>query len=409
MNIFKISLLSLILLFAFGGALAQGEAQKEAALDENIRAEDLEVQEPTLLPDNPFYFLKNLGRGIQSFFTFDPVKKAKLRQKFANEKLIELKKLSEQGKGAEVIQRAAESYRKEVKKMKEAAEKIKERAEESERVGVFLDKFIQHQALHQRVLQKLEEQVPPEAFEKISEARERHLEGFGEVMTKLEENKEKLRERLENNLQKIKGSEFKEFKNLEILKELEEKVPEAARKAIREAKENTLRKLKIKIEQLPQETLEKFKAYTETISGAKEKQMEILENLKERLQEKPAIMEKIIESKEGIRARIEVKEREKTMENTAACIQLWDPVCGKDGKTYSNKCFAKLAGVEVAHEGVCPSTGTKTKTQTQNLTPTTETPTKEAPTTNAAEAIRKQMEATQQQLKQLQEQLKIQR
>lgn len=35
------------------------------------------------------------------------------------------------------------------------------------------------------------------------------------------------------------------------------------------------------------------------------------------------------------------------------CIELYDPVCGENGQTYSNECFAKTSNVNVKHKGEC--------------------------------------------------------
>ncbi len=276
----KILILSISLLFLAGIASAQ----------------ELEAGKPTILPDSPFYFLKEWNRQIQSFFTFNSLSKAELKEKFADEKLIELKEMVEQEKNQERIEKAIRNYQNEMESAKKATEKIRERAESNEKVEDFLDKFIQHQALHQEILQKLEEQVPEQAMEKIRETREAHLEKFGEVMMHLE-SQERIQERLEKNLQETFGNELKSLRNVEILNELEEKVPTEAKEAVRRAQETSLNEFKEKMEELPLQSQERIQDSISNMTQMIEK-MEVNPETKEVLiQTKNRIMERVGQEK----------------------------------------------------------------------------------------------------------------
>ena len=84
------------------------EVSEEVIIDETVEPEDLDQDEPGLLPSSRLYFIKEWGRGIRSFFTFGKLNKAEYEASVVNEKILELQKMIDEGEGSKQIEKAIE-------------------------------------------------------------------------------------------------------------------------------------------------------------------------------------------------------------------------------------------------------------------------------------------------------------
>lgn len=248
------------------------EAQSLVDRDENITAEDLGVEDPLVLPDSKvFYPLKNMWRGFLTGVTLSSVKKAQLRIRFANEKLIEAKKLAERTDNPEIIEKALDSYSQEIEQMQNRLEKIKEKAEKNEKIDQLVEKIADSQIKHSILIDKIEKNLPENVFEKVSEkieeARIQIIDKMIEKNLKLAD-PEKVREKLENAIESQNGSDFAQFRNMEILKRIENAAPEEAKEALSQAREQAKEKLEQKLLEIPEEKRQMFKNYVKNMAGS---------------------------------------------------------------------------------------------------------------------------------------------
>lgn len=335
-----------------GMALAQEPADQTQgsetiSQEETITAQDLGVGEPTILSDSKFYFLKNWQRAVQSVFAFSQEKKAELNLKIASEKLLEARKLAEKTNNSQVLEKATDLYNAQLSKIQENIAKFKGTATSSEKVSEFLDKYAKQQLLHTQILEKLEGKVPSSTMEKIEQARERHLEQFGQVMQKLED-KNQIQQRLEKALDSLKNSDLKDVKNLELLKELKEKFPTSSKDQIQQSIESGLNQIREKMQLMPQADQEKIATYLEKAQGAVERKMEIINDIKNILPDSSAIKQKMETAKEKLQNTINNR-----IGKDCICTMEYSPVCGKNGITYANPCRAKCQNIEIASQGPC--------------------------------------------------------
>ncbi len=262
-------------------------AAGEAQIDEEVTAEDLGVSEPLILPDSPFYGLKNLWRGVSLTFTFNKVKKAEKRLQHANERVIEAQEIAEE-KGDEKslarLEKVMDKYEKDLAKVRETVDKIDEKIDENPKLEQFVNKFTNSEINRRKVLQNLEanENIPEKVLEKIIQAKEKAAEGFGKVLQKAVP-EEKIAEKIEEILKKQKGSDLKDLKQLQIIKEIKEHVPEKIKEKLGEVEQNRLEAVEQKLRQVSDVEKENFFEYLRETKGDAVNQLEVLNDLKTRV------------------------------------------------------------------------------------------------------------------------------
>ncbi len=246
----KLLFLGLIIIFSLAliqAVYAQDESSVEAAdnaVEEGVTAEDLGFSEPTVLPTSKFsYFFKNLGRIVKSTFTFNPVKKAELQLQYANERLYEAKKVAElqpdDVKAQAVVEKSLDKFQQLAEKVNTKIEKFKEKGQ-VERVEQLLDKVTDSQFKQQKMMDTIHEKIIQSPEENKEKLRAIKEKSLENFGNLLEkvEDKDKIRERFE----KIIGKEedkLKHLKDLEIMERLgDEFSDENFKEGLIEAKED---------------------------------------------------------------------------------------------------------------------------------------------------------------------------
>lgn len=216
-------------------AFDDGERSEEAERDEVVTEADLGVEEATILPDNKvLYGFKRFGRGLKRAFTFDKEKKAELEIEHANQELVDLKRLHDI-RGDEAADVVIDGMR----RVEDRIENVVRRAPDlgTEVVEELLDSEIKRQ----KVLEQLRHSSEDErVLERVQEVREQLVEHVGDVFEDVSVD-EDLFDRV---LERQEGSEFKDLRNLEVLKRIEEHVPEEYRQGIHRAEERAFERVR---------------------------------------------------------------------------------------------------------------------------------------------------------------------
>lgn len=183
--------------------LTNGEEEATALVAEKevTQIGDVSLKDVGLLPDSFLYPMKTWWEEVRLFFAFSDEKKAELELKFANRRLLELKKLCDEKDKCELAEKLAPKFQNRIERAIQKMEKAKENGKS---VDEIIEKLKENQERQQAVLEKVYEKVPEPAKESILEAMEKSAEGLNNAIQNVQGSEEaaqfqnNVRNRVEN-------------------------------------------------------------------------------------------------------------------------------------------------------------------------------------------------------------------
>jgi len=139
------------------------------SLGTGVLAQEIELPNPGLTPDSPFYFLEIIAEEIGTFFTFGDLKKAERYASLAEERLAEVKAVVEKGK-PELAEKTLKRYEDQLEKSIARAEKAMLEGKDFDKVMEAMAKAGKTTSLHLEVLTEIYEKVSEEAKTAVENA-----------------------------------------------------------------------------------------------------------------------------------------------------------------------------------------------------------------------------------------------
>lgn len=259
----------------------------EVKLDLTVQAKDLGVSEPTILPGNLLYPIKEIIRDIALLVKTDPLDRAAELLKQDNEKTLEAAKLIEMSQSQKTIDTALETIadvQSDFDKLKEHASELDTlKQQKPERVDKLVDTIIENGLARQTVLSAIEATVHGDEYVAVEKVRSEILkDGVDTLLQLTDNNVEKLTEKLETAINTEEGSQLKDIKAVELLTEIERTQPAPVQQVLDQAQGRIAATLETKLLAIPKEQrIQEVLDYADSQTGNPVRQFEAAEVLQD--------------------------------------------------------------------------------------------------------------------------------